>query len=175
MRVAQNTLLYSGRAFLCRESRCFKIARCVLGKNTNRGMRDVSGGDRYGDTGSARRSTRRVAGRSSRAPPRSCPEQRRKVRKINKLRSGRGATKHMKQILWCPPKDKATTDALREDPSLVYKKKDCLQRHDQQCGDLQSMLAGTKNANDSGKSSRSITSETNAYRYAGASPLRAAP
>ena len=29
---------------------------------------------------------------------------------------------------------------LCEDPTLVCKKKDWLQRHDQQCGDLQSML-----------------------------------
>ncbi|MCS5585228.1 MAG: hypothetical protein NZ777_17185, partial [Pseudomonadales bacterium] len=59
---------------------------------------------------------------------------------INKLRSELYAAKHKKQILWCPAKDQATTDALREDASLAYKKKEWLQRHDRQCGDLQSML-----------------------------------
>ena len=41
---------------------------------------------------------------------------------------------------WCPAKDKVTIDALREDPTLVAKKKEWLQRHDRQCGDLQGML-----------------------------------
>ena len=59
---------------------------------------------------------------------------------INKLRSELYASKHKKQLLWCPAKDTATIDALREDPTLICKKKDWLQRHDRQCGDLQSML-----------------------------------
>lgn len=59
---------------------------------------------------------------------------------INKLRSVQYAQQHGKQLLWCPAKDKPTLDCLRQDPSLAYKKKQWLQRHDKQCGGLQSML-----------------------------------
>ena len=59
---------------------------------------------------------------------------------INKLRAQRFARHRNSQLLWCPAKDTATIDALREDPSLSWKKKEWLQRHDRQCGDLMGML-----------------------------------
>ena len=59
---------------------------------------------------------------------------------INKLRSRLFAKAHNKQLLWSPAKDSVTLDALREDPSLAFKKKDWLSRHDRQCGDLFGML-----------------------------------
>ena len=40
----------------------------------------------------------------------------------------------------CPAKDFVALDALREDPTLPWKKKDWLSRHDRQCGDLLGML-----------------------------------
>ena len=59
---------------------------------------------------------------------------------INKLRAQMFAKRRGLQLLWCPAKDRVTIDALREDCSLSSKKKDWLQRHDRQCGDLTSML-----------------------------------
>ena len=59
---------------------------------------------------------------------------------INKLRSRLFAKAHNVQLLWCTAKDTVTLDALREDPSLPFKKREWLSRHDRQCGDLLGML-----------------------------------
>ena len=59
---------------------------------------------------------------------------------INKLRSRLFAKAHNKQLIWCPAQDSVTLNALREDPSLPFKKKDWLSRHDRQCGDLLGMV-----------------------------------
>ena len=59
---------------------------------------------------------------------------------INKLRARLFAKAHNVQLLWCTAKDSVTLDALREDPSLPFKKRDWLSRHDRQCGDLLGML-----------------------------------
>ena len=59
---------------------------------------------------------------------------------INKQRAVLYATRHNYQLVWCPARDRVLLEALREDPSLVLKKKDWLRRHDRQCGDLWGML-----------------------------------
>eukprot|EP00959_Pyramimonas_sp_CCMP1952_P119184 2491676-Pyramimonas_sp.AAC.1 len=59
---------------------------------------------------------------------------------INKLRARLYAVRHGVQLLWAPAKDVVSVDALREDPTLPWKKKDWLSRHDRQCGDLLGML-----------------------------------
>ena len=59
---------------------------------------------------------------------------------LNKLRARRFCQARGVQLLWCPAKDKVGVEALRSDPSLPGKKKQWLQRHDRQCGDLHGML-----------------------------------
>ena len=51
---------------------------------------------------------------------------------INKHRARLFAARHRYQLLWCHARDHVRGDALREDPSLLLKKKDWLRRHDRQ-------------------------------------------
>ena len=57
----------------------------------------------------------------------------------NKTRAQHYAHHKKEQVLWCVAKDKATVDALKEDPSLPTKKLEWLKRHDRECGNLYGM------------------------------------
>ena len=50
------------------------------------------------------------------------------------------ARKTKQAIIWCPAKDMASAEALLDEPTLVDKKLEWLQRHDQESGKLYGML-----------------------------------
>ena len=54
----------------------------------------------------------------------------------NKKRALHFAASRREGVTWCQAKDTPSTAALQENPSIVVKKKDWLQRHDRDCGDL---------------------------------------
>ena len=58
----------------------------------------------------------------------------------NKKRSLHFAASRSEGVTWSQAKDTPSTAALKENPSIVVKKKDWLQRHDRDCGDLYGLL-----------------------------------
>ena len=58
----------------------------------------------------------------------------------NKTRATRFAESQGEGILWSPAKDVATTEVLKECPSVLARKVEWLSKHDRDTGDLYGML-----------------------------------
>ena len=59
---------------------------------------------------------------------------------VNKLRAHGYATRRRVGLMYCPAKDRPTTEALRERPDLPSQKVAWLNRHDRESGDLYGIL-----------------------------------